>query len=165
VDAPVVGFLGVLFGSLMTLLVAHRTADYAVQLWETQRKAKERALLRAVIGEIDGTLRLTYLYESGRLVFFHRSAWDAAREVTLPDGIFASLSEAYARADVHNALLETLLALLSKPDYDTRSEQAEVRRLAIQEIRPLFQAARFHLATHLGLGPPWNDPVPPVPEN
>lgn len=107
--------------------------------------------------EIDGTLRLTYQFEIGRVSLFHRSAWDAAREISLPDPIFAALSEAYARTDSHNASVETLFAVLGNPGYDTLALQAAVGAKVVSETRPLFDNARVALANHLGLAAPWTD--------
>jgi hypothetical protein len=164
VDLLVAAIVGALLGGAFTWFVALRSAtfgrDTALKLWEKDRDSRDEALLRALQAEIDGALRLTYSFELGRLARFGRSAWDAARGVPLPDGVFAALSEAYARTDHHNATVDALLARAANVSYDTRAEQEEVKRLATTEIRPLFDDARYALANYRGLGIPWNERPP-----
>lgn len=164
VDLLASAVVGALLGGAFTWFVALRSAtfgrDTALKVWEKDRDARDEALLRAVQAEIAGALSLTYAFDAGRFARFGRSAWDAARGVPLPNEVFASLSEAYSRTDQHNASVDTLLARASNVGYDTRGEQAELKRLAIEEIRPLFHEARYALATHRGLGAPWNERPP-----
>ncbi len=159
--AVVGAVIGALLGGAFTWFVALRSAtfgrDTALKMWEKDKAARDDALLHALQAEIDGALRLTYSFDTGRIARFGRSAWDAARGVPLPDEIFAALSDAYARTDNHNAAVDTLLARATNVSYDTRTEQDEVKRLAIKEIRPLFDNARYYLAKHRRLGPPWID--------
>lgn len=158
----------VLFGALIGFLAGLVAARYGARLaFENERRLeserrqnRERALLRALLWEMQGTLSLTYQVQTGRLSRIQRSAWDAARGVPMPDEVFAAVSEAYARADAHNTLIDTIYARASNPNYDTRPEQDAAQSLAVQEIRPLFHGAQFAVAKHLGMPAPWSDPPP-----
>jgi hypothetical protein len=146
-----VGFLGVLIGAFISWFSA-------VRLWRHQQEARNRGLLRAVLVEIDGILRLTYQFEIGRLALLRRTAFDAAREVALPDTTVAALSEAYARVESHNAAVTNLFGVMPSRNFDTIAMQREIAERVKIEIRPLFGDARVALAKHLNMNAPWTDP-------
>ena len=84
-DVAAVGFLGVIVGALIGwfagLAVARRSRDYAIELWQQDRDARETDLRKALGAEMRGnTELLTTARQKSHRGLLERKAWAAPPE-------------------------------------------------------------------------------------
>ena len=89
-----------------TIFYAHQTRRTVDELRESRRAQDERdrrveaGIRRALVAEIRENIRRLGGLESTEApsIALVRTAWDQARTIELPDGVFTALAEAYASA-------------------------------------------------------------------
>jgi hypothetical protein len=89
--------------------LAKEAFEDARRLQEEERKARERALLVAVVHELAGNGTMLRAGSGGTgMAVLHRSAWDQARTLVLPTEVAGALAAAYLHIDRYNAAVEGL---------------------------------------------------------
>lgn len=109
-DALIGAVIGALVAGAFTWLVALRSArfgrDTALTVWRQDQAARESALRRALLAEVEENLRRIGK-PRGRPTAIERSAWDAARGLELSDAEFDALQRAYALGAELNGRIAT----------------------------------------------------------
>lgn len=99
VEALAGAVVGALIGGAFTWFVALRSAtfgrDTALDLWRRDQAARETAVRRALLAEVEENLRRIGA-KGASPSSIERSAWDSARALELSEAEFEAVQEAYA---------------------------------------------------------------------
>jgi hypothetical protein len=157
-----VGFLlAILGGGFVAVLAQHiasrdaralaqESFAEASRLHEEERKARERALLVAVVHELAGNSTMLKAGSGGTgMAMLHRSAWDGARTLVLPTEVAAALAMAYLHVDRYNAAVEGLRLVI--PMRNAQLIEALTKNTDAEGLARLFMVAIDQIHSKMGI--------------